>query len=44
MSRRDSYKNNALAESFLSWLKKEQIRKRIYNTQDLARTDIFDYI
>ena len=44
MSRRGNYKNNALAESFLSSLKKERIRKRIYKTRDLARADIFDYI
>ncbi len=33
-----------MAESFLSSLKKERIRKRIYKTRDLARVDIFDYI
>ncbi len=33
-----------MAESFLSSLKKERSRKRIYKTRDLARTDIFNYI
>lgn len=33
-----------MTESFFSSLKKERIRKRIYKTRDLARTDIFDYI
>jgi len=33
-----------VAESFFSSLKKERIRKQIYKTRDMARTDIFDYI
>jgi putative transposase len=33
-----------VAESFFSSLKKERIRKRIYETRDLARADIFEYI
>ncbi|MGL5239366.1 MAG: IS3 family transposase [Kluyvera ascorbata] len=44
MSRRGNCWDNAVAESFFSSLKKERIRKRIYKTRDLARTDIFDYI
>ena len=44
MSRRGNCQDNAVAESFFSSLKKERIRKRIYKTRDLARTDIFDYI
>jgi len=36
--------DNAVAESFFNSLKKESIRKRIYITRNLARTDIFDYI
>ena len=44
MSRRGNCWDNAVAESFFSSLKKERIKKRIYKTRDLARTDIFDYI
>jgi len=44
MSRRGNCWDNAVAESFFSSLKKERIRKRIYKTRDLARTDVFDYI
>ncbi len=44
MSRRGNCWDNAVAESFLSSLKKERIRKRVYKTRDLARADVFDYI
>ena len=44
MSRRGNCWDNAVVESFFSSLKKEQIKKRIYKTRDLAREDIFDYI
>jgi putative transposase len=44
MSRRGNCWDNAVAESFISSLKKERIRKRIYKTRDLAREDVFDYI
>ncbi|EPQ2325068.1 IS3 family transposase [Klebsiella pneumoniae] len=44
MSRRGNCRDNAVAESFFSSLKKERIRKRIYKTRDMARADIFDYI
>jgi putative transposase len=44
MSRRGNCWDNAVAESFFSSLKKERIKKRIYKTRELARTDIFDYI
>ncbi|MFT6466740.1 MAG: putative transposase [Halopseudomonas sp.] len=30
--------------SFFRSLKKERIRKRIYKTRDLVRTDVSDYI
>ena len=33
-----------MAESFFSSLKKEQIKKRIYRTRAMARTDIDEYI
>ncbi|MDF3983950.1 IS3 family transposase, partial [Luteibacter sp. PPL554] len=44
MSRRGNCWDNAVAESFFSSLKKERIRKRVYKTRDLARSDVFDYI
>lgn len=44
MSRRGNCWNNAVAESCFSSLKKERIRKRIYKTRDLAKSDVFDYI
>lgn len=44
MSWRGNCRDNAVAESFFSSLKKERIRKRIYETRYLARADIFDYI
>ena len=44
MSRRGNCWDNAVAESFFSSLKKERIRKRIYQTRDEARADVFDYI
>ena len=31
-------------ESFFSNLKSEQIKKRIYNTREEARSEVFDYI
>lgn len=44
MSRRGNCWDNAVAESFFSSLKKERVKKRIYKTRDLARSDIFEYI
>lgn len=44
MSRRGNCWDNAVAESFFSSLKKEQIKRRIYTTRDEARSDIFEYI
>ena len=44
MSRRGDCWDKALAESFFSSLKKERIRKRVYKTRDLARSDLFNYI
>ena len=44
MSRRGNCWDNAVAESFFSSLKKERIRNRIYQTRDLARADVFNYI
>ncbi len=44
MSRRGNCWDNAVAESFFSSLKKERIRKQVYRTRDLAKTNIFEYI
>jgi|GEM_PF-96440 len=44
MSRRGNCWDNAVAESFFSNLKSEQIKKRIYSTRAEAKSEIFDYI
>ena len=44
MSRRGNCHDNAVAESFFQWLKRERIKRRIYATRDEARSDVFDYI
>jgi putative transposase len=44
MSRRGNCWDNAVAESLFSSLKKERIKKRIYNNREIARQDIADYI
>jgi hypothetical protein len=44
MSRRGNCWDNAVAESFFSSLKNEQIKKRIYKTRAEAKSEIFDYI
>jgi len=44
MSRRGNCWDNAVAESFFSSLKKERIKKRIYNTRQQATEDIAEYI
>jgi putative transposase len=44
MSRRGNCHDNAVAESFFQLLKRERIRRRIYNTREEARQDVFDYI
>jgi putative transposase len=44
MSRRGNCWDNAVAESFFSSLKKERIKKRIYTTREVARTEIAEYI
>ncbi len=36
--------DNAVAESFFSSLKKECIKKEIYRTRELAKTEISNYI
>ena len=44
MSRRGNCFDNAVAELFFSGLKKERIRRRIYQSREEARADAFDYI
>ncbi len=44
MSRRGNCHDNAVAESFFQVLKRERVKRKIYNTRDEARADIFDYI
>lgn len=44
MSRRGNCWDNAVAESFFSSLKKERVKKRIYNNREAAINDISDYI
>jgi putative transposase len=44
MSRRGNCWDNAVAESFFSSLKKERVKKQVYNPRDQARADIFDYL
>ncbi|MBX3302487.1 MAG: DDE-type integrase/transposase/recombinase [Nitrospira sp.] len=43
-SRRGNCWDNAVAESFVSSLKKEQIKKRIYTTREIATTEVCQYI
>ena len=44
MSRRGNCYDNAVAESFFQLLKREHVRRKIYNSREEARRDIFDYI
>jgi putative transposase len=44
MSRRGNCWDNAVAESFFSSLKKERVRRKIYQTKEEAKADLFDYI
>ncbi len=44
MSRRGNCHDNAMAESFFQLLKRERIRRRVYDTRDDARVDVFNYI
>ena len=44
MSRRGNCGDHAVAESFVSSVKKERIKKRIYTTRDSANVEIFDDI
>jgi len=44
MSGKGNCYDNAAVESFFSSLKKERVRKRIFQSREQARTEIFDYI
>ncbi|HEC60555.1 MAG TPA: IS3 family transposase [Methylophaga sp.] len=44
MSRRGNCYDNAVAESFFSSLKKEQVKQKIYTTRAEAKSEIFEYI
>ena len=44
MSRRGNYRDNAVAESFFSSLKKERIKRHIYASRQEAKSDVFDHI
>jgi len=44
MSRKGNCWDNAVAESFFSSLKKERIKKHIYETRELAIADVADHI
>jgi putative transposase len=44
MSRKGNCWDNAVAESFFSSLKKDRIKKQIYENRELAKADLGDYI
>lgn len=44
MSRRGTYHDNAVTESFFQLLKRERIRRKTYADREEARQDMFDYI
>lgn len=44
MSRSGNVWDNAVMESFFSSLKIERIARKVYQTRNQARTDVFDYI
>lgn len=44
MNRRGNCHDNVVAENFFQLLKRECIKRRIYQTREEARSDIFDYI
>lgn len=43
-SGRGNCHDNAVAESFFSYLKRERIRRRTYKTREEARQDVSDFI
>jgi putative transposase len=44
MSHAGNVWDNAAVESFVSSMKTERVRRKIYRTRDDARADVFDYI
>ena len=44
MSRRGNCHDNAVAESFFQLLKRERIKRRIYENREEAKSDVFNYI
>ena len=44
MSRSGNVWDNAVMESFYSSLKTERIARKVYQTRDQARADVFDYV
>ena len=44
MSRRGNCSDNAVDQSFLSKLKKERSKRRLYAARQEAKSDVFDYI
>jgi len=44
MSRKGNCWDNAVSESFFGTLKNEQVSWQTYSNQDVARSDIIDYI
>lgn len=44
MSRHGTCHDNAVAAGFSQLLKRERIRRKIYNSGEEARRDVFDYI
>jgi len=44
MSRRGNCWDNTVAESFFSSLKSELIKKKIYQTRSVAKSEVFEYI
>jgi putative transposase len=44
MSRRGDVWDNSAMESFFSTLKIERVHRRVYNTRQEAKADLFDYV
>lgn len=44
MSRRGNCYDNAVVESFFQLLKRERIKRRIYDSPEQAKEDVFEYI
>ncbi len=44
MSRRGAVWDNSAMESFFSTLKIERVHRRVYNTRQEAKADLFDYV